>query len=508
MFHSNLSLGVDSANSSSRPIKKTKQKQQQQQHQQHAHSYNHPIVLDDDQSPFPPPPPPPPRKDKHKKQHQKENNNKKKRSRDEADDAETTRKAAVASSSSSSSMRNKAATASSSTGPNAEAENEDDDDDEADDEKDSSKHTKKKLKKSLTNPLSSTSTSTTPGSPAAVKNSKTNRLVLRLPRSKGFGPSTTTTTATTTKKNNTSPIRNGVRHPSSALSRTVTSSPQSSSSELSEVDLDDLPEDAIPGFGLDDINNDHQLQQHSVHFATSAGGGYETDSSDGYSDLLNDDEDDLLEAEEAYLIADKLHRQGRHSKRSSTSPGAKRSSDGAHSDADSMDVIHGGGRHNHYPIDAESMFFEIAQLRDGTTTSEADADSAREIAVTWSGAEDNDILDDLDEFLGITTDDAAALRNMQNDPSVMHENDDNDLLDENKTMRFEDFLAQDDGSDSGNSDSTEEEESSSEDEDRSVTATGTDVAERDDDDELETTKDVVKKGGFVFFKGELLQFYP
>lgn len=479
---------ADSSAPASRPIKKVKQKQAQQlNHTKHnhntaqqtfnSHSYNHPIVLDEDQSPFPPPPPPPPRKDKHKKQHQKEN--KKKRTRDETEGSEL-RKTAGSSG---------AARSIPAGGPEADADiNEDDDeeadstlrrvdqinnDDEADDETDLSKHQKKKVKKNAAIATASSATNST------VKNNKTNRLVLRLPRSKGFGPSTKPVTKTSV---NTSPVRNGVRHPST-LSRTVTSSPQSSSSELSEVDLEDLPEDAIPELG------GYEASHNSVHFA-----GYESESSDGYSDLLDDDEDDLLEAEEAYLIADKLHRQGRHSRRGTTSPGAKRSSDGAHSDAESLDAIH-GGHNTHHPIDAESVLFEIAQLRDGTTTSEADADSAREIAVTWSGAEEDDILDDLDEFLGITTDDSAALRAMQNDPSAV-----DNLADDGKTMRFEDFLGQDDGTDSGDSDSTEE-ESSSDDEEHSVAATGTDAADREDDEELETTKDVVKEGGFVFFKG-------
>lgn len=471
-----------------------------------------------------PPPhhPPPPRKDKQQQQNKK---NKKKRTYEESNSSNSNNnsnghdaKQSIKGSSS------KIANASlvrpinadgiveieDSDDDNNEDEEEADGDDvdheaEADDEHDNSKHSpKKKVKKQHHTHTSDSGINDSLLSGQKPAKVKTNRLVLRLPkRTKGFGPSisapTTSTASATTTTSRSNPL-----HPST-LSQSIGSSHQSSS-ELSDVDL---PEDGQSAINVDDklpsslttdlksqneteAQTQAQAQADRESIAAAMELAYESESSDGYSDLLDDDEDDLLEAEEAYLIADKLNRQGRHSRRGTHSPGTKRSSDGVPSDSEGHELSH---NEHHFQLNSEPALFEIAQLDHGESTSDMEDD--REVPVTWSGAEDDDILNDLDEFLGITKDDSAALRGLNTGTET-------EEVDDGQTMRFEDFLAEDDGSDSGSSDcSTEEEESSSEDdEEQSVAATGTDIAERDDDEHIETTRDLVKKGGFVFFKSE------
>ena len=252
-------------------------------------------------------------------------------------------------------------------------------------------------------------------------------------------------------------------------------------------------------------------------------------SSNDFSDLENDDDDEgnVRGSEEAFLIAEKLKRMERKQRRQ-----ARRQSRTA-SDNEPYPII--GDAPNVIDPSAiddsrtgESVLFEIARIRRMSDVGQRlkQSSSSRPSAsprqgrrkrdsgpVTWSGGEESE-LGELDELLGLTADDFAAFSTLGGGGVS------DDETANSAPMRFEDFLAEDDG-DESDSNSSDDESSSSdggdeagydyngetEDDDVFLSLDGSRVGrdsqaqETDGENEhIATTREVVQNGGFVFYR--------
>ena len=297
-----------------------------------------------------------------------------------------------------------------------------------------------------------------------LRNSKgPSRLILRLPNHRNIDNDT----KKHRKDKLPSPARGARTFP-----RTVTSSPVSSPETALAV-LDNS-NDVIPDFALAPTG---------FHLT------YATDSSDEFSELAEDDED-VRGSEEAYLIADKLKKLDKKLRKSSQSPNVTQSQD---SDRENPEVAQ-AQRRKGGPNNRESIMFEIARIRRDSDASQPHAGAPQDAPVTWSGAEDSD-LDHLDALLGLTTDESAVLEGHVTS-LTRHTS---------KTMRFEDFMAADDGDESDTSDS--DSDVSADDTLRRPPTTSEKIEVTDldlDNEHIETTQEVLQNGGFVFYKGNCI----
>lgn len=383
---------------------------------------------------------PPPRKDRHKQDKQK----KKKRTHAEASMLAPPMNARTAIGSS----RN----ASLDEEDDADAVAEDDDD-EADDEKDS-RRAAKKIRRYASGSGPASRVNSANHSPKSRPANGPSRLILRLPNNNG-------NPGNIERKGRIKPASSSSRFP-----RTVTSSPVSSP-ELALAELDAHVAKGTPtGFQLTYASDDT--------------------SEDDFSELDEDDGDeDVRGSEEAYLIADKLKKLDRKLRKSSQSPNLSQSQNSDNEQAEINQADRTGAA-----VPRDSIMLEIARIRDDTEARRAGRPKrASDGPVTWSGAEDEEDLDNLDSLLGLTANESAAL--------VGHGG--SRLSSQDKTMRFEDFMAADDGDESDSS----SDESDQIVEDGLVNAGGTPTAfDTDADNEhIETTLEVVQNGGFVFYKG-------
>lgn len=386
---------------------------------------------------------PPPRKDRQKQD--KQNRKQKKRTHAEAS----------ASLSLTASARSGGTASGSADQDEDDAAIEDEEEEEADDEKDgANRRPVKKLKRHVSAPSSRTVSAHS--SPQSRPASGPSRLILRLPNNAGFNGDA----SQKCKKSKLS-------SPSARFPRTVTSSPVSSP-ELAMADLDDeggrnaASTMAAAGFQLT----------------------YASESSDDFSELDEDDED-VRGSEEAYLIADKLKKLDRKLRKGSQSPDLTHSQGSDHDER--LEVVQPGSRGD-LVSGRESIMFEIARLRRDSDSHRPTAKRSSDAPVTWSGAEDEDDLDNLDTLLGLTASESAALIG----------NSARALENEGRTMRFEDFMAADDGDESDSS-SGESEHSAEGLWSSAHPAEGLDTDA--DNEHIETTQEVVQNGGFVFYTG-------
>jgi len=326
---------------------------------------------------------------------------------------------------------------------------------------------------------------------AAVSN---NRLILRLPSSR---PSSQPPTSPNKKYKKQQKQLNGSlsrRHGTgSPFPHTVPTSP------LSSVDSDAAQ--AMRDGNISDVDISIPLHN-SPFYAPFAGDSSSDEHADNMSDLLDDDSDGddegdenrMKRSEEKFLIADQIRKLNNRTRKSRTNSRSPRQSEELPSAFDGLAQeplnnqallpINGGAT-------VESLFRDVigsAQDNGEPASSSKMEGQGHDDPVTWSGAEDSG-LDDLDNLLGLTANDSAAVGG------------DFSLDEENKTIRFEDFLAEDDG-DSSASTSEEDSEESSEDEeaDEADRESVIDLTTDADDEHIATTRDVVQNGGFIFFK--------
>ena len=210
-------------------------------------------------------------------------------------------------------------------------------------------------------------------------------------------------------------------------------------------------------------------------------------SEDFLSDFFDDTTDgDIERDEERFLLADHLRRLHKRTRSNSCLPNNKHSDERyseGNRDSDASDLNRVKIEVSQ-PHEQESVLFKVSGGNQGPGKR---APKRNDKAVTWSGAEESE-MGDLDELLGLTADDAAGFIGQ-----YAGEEEDR------KTIRFEDFLAGDDG------DSLDSftERSSEEDQEPSAQSTW-EVPGTEDDEHVATTQGVVEHGGFIFLNSEYI----
>lgn len=220
-----------------------------------------------------------------------------------------------------------------------------------------------------------------------------------------------------------------------------------------------------------------------------------SDSSDTLSELSDDedkptdedehdddDDENIEDSEERFLIADTIRKINKTTKsQNHLNSGLPVINAGPTDENDAFEVI---GEANLGEF--ENLSHPFTSFARSSTLYSVRQRGSEDAPVTWSGAEESEI-GDLDDLLGLTEQESSFLLGNLSDDSTT-----------DKTMRFEDFLAQDDGTDF--SDSAE----SADDEGEDESAPG-DISEEeaanDDDPHIVTSHEIVEQGGFVFYRG-------